>query len=201
MNEEQKKTVETWTKTRDTLLGEISNLTIEKEQKTKELEGIAESANLMAEEIATWKDKIAKLAEEYGSLTSIKQKDIEYLDKELSKKNEEKFNLEKDLVKLDELKSKTLQETNDLQSIISSAKKTMIEISSIFPNFIGQIREEIVSVKQAVSDVNVFVNYFKDTINAIEIAQANKDIEQTKRDNYLNEREAILNNESKIKTK
>ena len=104
-----------------------------------------------------------------------------------------------DLAQLDTLKSIVQKDVKELQEVVNSTRQTVLDISSTLPNFIGQIREEIVSVKQAVSDVNVNVNYFKDTINAVELAQAKKEEELNKKEAYLVEKENILYNTKNTK--
>lgn len=201
MEKEQQEFIETWSKKRDFLVNEVSDLTKEKEVKEKELSVINESVKTMTSELDSWKDKTAEVAESYGSTKSSLETEIKFLNEVSSVKKEEVINLDKSIDKLTIKKDTLNSEIKELSKVVETAKDLVLSISSVLPNLVNEIRSEIISVKQAVSDVDVSVNYFKDVIIAKEIAQANKDVEQINKETYLKQREVVLDNMNKTKNK
>lgn len=196
MEKEQQEFTEVWSKKRDELVNEVSEITKQKETLKTEHDSLAESIVSMNEDLQSWKDKrsniVGELENSKGTLTA----EVDALTKEKQKVSESIDKENKEFDRVSELRTKAKDELKEIVSVIGGIKDIVINIQSELPNFLNAVREEFVSTKQTVSDLMVMTAYYKDNLNAIELAQANKAQELQDKEAYLNQREVILNNES-----
>ncbi len=196
MKKEQQEFTEVWSKKRDELVNEVSEITRQKEVLKSEHDSLAESIVSMNEDLQSWKDKrseiVGELENSKGTLTS----ELKTLTDEKQKVSESIDKENKELQRVSELRVKAKDELKEINNVVDGIKEITLNIQSELPNFLNAVREEFVSTKQTVNDLMVMTAYYKDNLNAIELAQANKAQELQDKEEYLNQREVILNNES-----
>lgn len=201
MEKEQQEFIEVWSKKRDEIVNEVSEITKQKETLKAEHDSLAESIVSMNEELQSWKDKkseiVGELENSKGTLTA----EVDALIKEKQKVSESIDKQNKEFDRVSELRTKAKDGLKEITTVVDGIKDIVINIQSELPNFLNAVREEFVTVKQTVNDLIVMHNYFKDNLNAIELAQANKARELDEKEAYLVQREQILNNESNISNK
>lgn len=196
MEKEQQEFTEVWSKKRDELVNEVSEITKQKETLKTEHDSLAESIVSMNEELQSWKDKKSEIVGELENSKGALTVEVDALIKEKQKVSESIDKQNKEFDRVSELRTKAKDELKEITTVVDGIKDIVINIQSELPSFLNAVREEFVTVRQTVNDLMVMHNYFKDNLNAIELAQANKARELEDKETYLNQREVILNNES-----